>query len=183
MGNIYEPGPMEKTEWCNALDTPNWERLWEEINGTPRQAGWKPIAMKMVRKASRQKLTYADSPWNSGSSLIFRKTAIDKMKPLLEEYGELLPLECADAELWVYNPTVLIDALDKKASEGSRFADGRLMIIDKYVFYPDVVKGVDIFKLANERASSTFVTDRFVDLWKSSGLIGLRFDKLWSSPE
>lgn len=34
------------------------------------------------------------------------------------------------------------------------------MIIDKYVFYPDVVKGVDIFKLANDRARPTFVRSR-----------------------
>lgn len=183
MGNIYEPGPTEKTEWCNPLDTPNFNRLFEEINGTPRQSGWKPIAMEMVRKASRQKLKYADSPWRSACSLVFRKTVIDKMKPLLEEYGELLPLECSDAELWVYNPTVVLNALDDKASEGDRFEDGRFMIIDKYVFYPDVVKGVDIFRLGNRRSRPTFVSDRFVELWKSSGLVGLRFDKLWSSPE
>lgn len=183
MSSIYEPGIMERYEWCNPRNPAEYERFILEIDGTPRTATWKPIPVKLLHEAARQKMLRSDSPWHGSCSLIFRKTAIDKMKPLLEEYGELLPLECPEAELWVYNPTVVLDALDKKASEGSRFADGRLMIIDKYVFYPDVVKGVDIFKLANERASSTFVTDRFVDLWKSSGLIGLRFDKLWSSPE
>lgn len=182
MGSIYKPRPTETAEWCNPVNSDDFERLIVEINGTPRRVGWKPMPMKLIHKTLRKKFTYSDSPWNGSSSLIFRKPAVEKMKPILEEYGELLPLVCPDAELWVYNPTVILDALDDQATQGSRFDDGRFMMIDKYVFHADVVRGIDVFKLVNRRASITFVSDRFVDMWNASGLKGLKFDKLWTSP-
>jgi len=137
------------------------------------------MQVKLLRKTLRQRFTYSDSPWSSSSRLIFRPSAIEKMKPILDTHGELLPLECPDAELWVFNPTIVLDALDENASVGT-LSNGRLILIKKYVFRPDVVAGIDMFKL-NRRASTTFVSDRFVDLWNASGLKGLKFDKLWSS--
>jgi hypothetical protein len=59
------------------------------------------------------------------------------------------------------------------------------MSIRKHAFHLDVLAGAEIFKLANLRASSTFVCQRFVDEWKAAGLKGLKFDstseerKLW----
>lgn len=181
MGHIFDVGPTEQTQWCQPVNRADYERFVEEINGTPRKSTWKPISMKLMHKARRYRVKYADSPWLGSDALIFRKSAVEKMQPILDAYGELLPLECADAELWVFNPKLVLDALDDTASEGPRFDDGRFMMIDKYVFHPDVVAGVDMFKLSTRRVSPTYVSDRFVDLWNASGLKGLTFDKLWSS--
>lgn len=181
MSSVYDVGPTEGTEWCNPVNKADFKRFVAEINGTPRRTTWTPIAMKLLRKTLRKRFKQSDSPWFGSDALIFRQSAIEKMKPILDIHGELLPLVCAEAELWVFNATFVLDALDDQASEGSRFDDGRFMSIDKHVFYPDVVVGVDMFKLVNRRVSPTFVSDRFVDLWNASGLRGLVFKKLWSS--
>jgi len=181
MGSIYEPGPTERAEWCNPVNSDDFEPLIAESTGASRKSIWKPAQVKMIRKTLRQRFTYSDCPWRSSTSLFFRPSAIEKMKPIFDACGELLPLECPDAELWVFNPTIVLDALDEKASKISRFSSGRIMSIDKYVFHADIVAGVDMFKLANLRASPTVVNDRFVDLWNASGLKGLEFKKLWSS--
>jgi hypothetical protein len=181
---IYKPGVTEGTEWCNSCGPTQSERLEAEINGTPRRDTWKPIAVKLIRKTMRHKFRQADAPWNSSNALIFRRSVLEKIGAILETNGELLPLECADAELWVYNPTNVLDAFDDKASVGERFDDsGYLYMVSKYVFYPDVVAGVDIFKLKGRRVSPTFVSEKFVEMWKTAGLTGLRFDKVWSSDE
>lgn len=178
MACVYVVGPAEGTEWCHTVNSDDLERLIVEIDGTPRRATWKPIPMKIMRKALRHRVKPSDSPFSSSSELIFRPSAIEKMKPILDAHGELLPLACPDAELWVFNPTIVLDALDNKASIGSRDADGEFIIIDKYAFHAGVVKGVDMFKLANWRASPTFVSDRFVDLWHASRLRGLVFKEM-----
>lgn len=55
------------------------------------------------------------------------------------------------------------------------------MMIRRHVFRADAVRDVDIFKIANPRVSQIFVSQRFVDLWKSSGLHGLTFPTVWES--
>jgi hypothetical protein len=180
---IYEPGVTERGEWCNTCTTEDFNRFRVELDGTPRRATWKPVCVKMIRRTLRHKFQQVDAPWYGSDLLIFRRSVLEKMGAILEANGELLPLKCADAELWVYNPTNVLAALDKEATVGDRFDDGCFAQITKYVFFPDVVAGVDVFKLKNERASSTYLSDRFVEMWKAAGLTGLRFDKVWSSEE
>lgn len=181
MGSVYKASSTERTEWCNPVTDEGSEQFRVELDGTPRRETWKPVRVKLLRKTSRRKLLSSDAPWHSTSNLIFRTSAIEKMKPILATHGELLPLECPDAELWVFNPTVVLDALDEQASVASRSIHGGIYLIDKHVFRVDVVAGVDIFRLANWRTGPTFLSDRFVDLWNASGLRGLEFKKLWSS--
>lgn len=181
MTTIYEPTVVEGSEWCNCSGPDQSKRLVTEINGTPRRDTWKPVCVKLIRRTTRHKFRQVDAPWYGSDVLIFRKSVLDKMGSILEANGELLPLQCEDAELWVYNPTNVLAALDKVATIGNRFDDGCFAQITKYVFFPDVVAGVDVFKLKNERASSTYLSDRFVEMWKAAGLTGLEFIKLWSS--
>jgi hypothetical protein len=180
---IYEPRVIERSEWCNTCTTEDFERLRSEIDGTPRRTTWKPVCVKLIRRTTRHTFRQADAPWYSRSTLVFRRSVLDRMGSILEANGELLPLQCEDAELWVYNPTNVLAALDKEATIGDRFDDGCFAQITKYVFFPDVVAHVEAFKLKNERASSTFLSERFVEMWKAAGLTGLRFDKVWSSEE
>ncbi len=45
---------------------------------------------------------------------------------------------------------------------------------------PDVISGVDIFKIPSLRVSPTYVSERFVERVKAAGLRGLVFNKVWS---
>lgn len=182
MGSIYDLCPTEGTEWCNPATDEASEFFRTGFTGASLRDTWKPVPMKMVQKTVRRKMRYADAPWRSSSSPVFRKSAVEKMRPILDEYGELLPLECPDAELWVFNATNILDAFDEETSVYSRSITGQIYLIDKYVFRPHVVDGIDMFKVASWRAGPTFVSDRFVDLWNASGLKGLKFDKLWAAP-
>jgi hypothetical protein len=178
---IYDPCGLDKYELCHPVDG-NFERFYDQINGTPRQASWKPVAMEIFHKDRGKKLLRSDSPWLGAYALIFRPSVLEALGPLLREYGELLPLECSETDLWVYNPTRVIDALDEEASSIRRFRSGRIMGIDRYVFKAHLIRGIDIFKLPNLRAESTFVSHRFVDLWTKSGLKGLEFTHVWAPP-
>ncbi len=56
----------------------------------------------------------------------------------------------------------------------------RIMDITQAAFIELMVRGLDIFRLPH-RASSTYVSERFVDRVHAAGLVGLEFNKMWSS--
>ena len=136
--------------------------------------------MHLIRKDRGKKLRESDSPWLSDQTLIFRAAPAMVLESMLTKYGELLPLECEEAELVAFNVTCVVDALDEQGSELTRFGDGRIMMIDRHAFRPSPIASVDAFKIPNLRFSPTYVSDRFVDLWKKSGLRGLSFTEIWS---
>lgn len=176
---IYDINSSEGYELCHPIREDDFGRINALIDGTERARTWSPIKMQIVTNDLGHSLRESDSPWLESHALIFRQRAIDALRPLLEANGELLPLSCDDADLWTYNPTHVLDALDVSASETKRFGDGRIILIDRHVFRPEFIQGVEIFKLSCLRVSPTFVGKAFVDAWKSARLRGLEFTKVW----
>jgi hypothetical protein len=179
---IYKPLGANGFELCHPLDKEDYERLNIEIGGTSLQASWKPISVQLIREDEGRALASSDSPWLGYGPLIFRPVVVEALGPLLREYGELLPLTCSEADLVIYNPSRVIDALDEAASSVMRFPDGRIMLIQKHVFRGDVVGESDIFTIPEKRVRPIFLSHRFVDRWKASGLKGLEFKQVWASP-
>ncbi|MBI5161266.1 MAG: hypothetical protein HY996_07625 [Micrococcales bacterium] len=54
------------------------------------------------------------------------------------------------------------------------------MRITRHAFRPDVISGLDIFKIPSLRVSPTYVSERFVERVEAAGLRGLVFNKVWS---
>jgi hypothetical protein len=178
-GAIYTPWARFEYERCHPVDPADFERITALVNGEPRRQTWTPIAMQFFRDKNARHRRESDSPWLGPHALIFRPRAIEALGPLLDQYGELLPLLCRGAEVWMYNPIRVLDALDEQASAVARFSSGRIMVVDRYVFRPDVVRDVAIFKLPNLRAGPALVGDEFVERWEAAGLTGLDFEEVW----
>ena len=176
---IFEPSSPRNYELCHPVKPEDFERINTLINGTHRFDSWNPIPMEIIREDEGRRLLESDSPWLGSDALIFTLRAVDALGSFLQEHGELLPLLCSDADIMIYNPTRLLDALDEGASTGLR-VDGRIIWIKRHMFRPDVIKGNDIFKIKTLRVSPTFVSQRFVDLWNSAGLKGLEFKQIWA---
>lgn len=150
------------------------------IDGTPRGDAWTPVPMKIISKEKRRRtLRRADAPWLSSNILILRPQAAEAMRPLLASYGELLPLACEQTELAAFNAFNIIDALDENASVVERFDDGRIWIVDKYMFHRAAIQDAKIFKITSLRPSPLFIGEEFVERWRAAGLEGLDFKQVW----
>jgi hypothetical protein len=176
VSEIFKPTRQDGFELCHPVDGEDFATFRTLINGHPQGHSWTPIEVQFITEDRGRRLRPADAPWLGTHALIFRPSVVDALGRELRAYGELLPLACSDAELVVFNPTRLLDALDEDASSVNRFDDGSLIWIDHHVFHPEVVRGVDIFKIPNLRSSPTFVNEAFVKLWQDAGLRGLEFD-------
>lgn len=177
---IYTPLGADGYELCHPINPDDFEKINIEVNGAPRRSGWKPIQMEIVRNDAGRQLIASDSPWLGSHALVFKRRAVEKLENELLTYGELLPAKCASADVWIYNPTRVLDALDEAAASVLRFDDGRIMLIQRYAFKEDDVRDIDVFKIPGIRVSPTFVSQAFVDRWNGSSLKGLEFRKVWS---
>jgi hypothetical protein len=179
---IYSAIGREECERCQPIDQDDFHQITALIYGTERQRSWLPIKMRLIKEDQGRRFQDSDSPWLGSDALIFRRIAADILRPVLEAYGELLPLACSDADLLIYNPTQVLDALDESASGLRRFSSGEIMMINRHVFRPEAIGKAQIFKISRLRVSDTFVQQPFVDLWKASRLRGLDFKQVWEGP-
>ncbi len=177
---VFLPQPTEDSELCQPVEDADFESFIELVNGVPRAGSWRPIRVELIGEDEGRALSPCDSPWLGEHALIFRIRALDAMRELLEQSGELLPLACADSHLSVFNCTHLLDALDASASDLVRFSSGRVMHIGRYVFRKEVIGDAAVFKIPDLRASPTYLSERFVDAWRAAGLTGLEFQEIWA---
>jgi hypothetical protein len=177
--DISEPMVTEGYEWINCVNQEDYE-VFAAFDGSPRSTHWKPILVRRVRADARHAFKASDFPWLGSHALVMRRTAVDTLRDVLEAHGEILPLATEDdVELFVLNARV-VDALDEARSSLMKFpGTNRIMRIKKVAFVDSRIRDLDMFRLPH-RASSTYVSDRFVQRVKSAGLRGLKFNKVWS---
>jgi hypothetical protein len=175
---FFEAGCANRYELVHPLAPEDFECLHALIDGTPRAESWQPIKVEVVRENIGMRLQRSDAPWFGGHALVFDAKAVHALETLLIHSGELLALQCDDRDLHVFNPSAVVDALNETESTIERFRDGRIRHIRKHVFKADLVRPLLAFKLPH-RASSAYLSQRFVDAWEKAGLRGLTFDCVW----
>jgi len=180
MWDVYVPVRADGFELCRPVNRQDSATIDRLINGKRRSASWHPVVVRLIGEHEGRKLLPSDSPWFGSHALIFGPTARDALGAELHRFGEHLPLECATAELVVYNPVYVVDGLDEDRSVVERTSDGQIRRIVNLAFRTREIVGLHVFKLLNVPVSPTFVTGRVVELWTQARLGGLEFRKVWS---
>jgi hypothetical protein len=176
---VYEPRVRPGMEWVLPVHDTDHEYLWH-LGATSRRANWRPmpVAMLLVDDEGEPRAE-ADLPWLGGDVLVLRERAVSVLAPLLDLYGELLPLACAEADLWLFNVLTVVDALDEDNSELVRFDNGDILHVERYQFRPNLVAGLAVFKVPQLLRGPLFVGDEFVGAVEAAGLRGPEFMQRW----
>jgi hypothetical protein len=179
MGIVYVPQVADNFEWVNAVDKQDYEAFLQ-LDGQRRAATWLPIAVRRVRADYRHGFIPSDFPWLGSDALIMRRSAVEALRDILDENGEVLPLSTDDdVELFVMNART-VDALDEANSSLLKFpGTDRIMDIKEVAFIASKIEGIDLFRLPH-RSTPTYVSERFVARVKAAGLCGLEFKQVWS---
>jgi hypothetical protein len=176
---VCEPGCRPGFEWVLPVRDTDHEYLWS-LDGTPRRSTWRPVPVaRLTVEDDGTPLMAADLPWLGGHVLVLREHAVTALGPLLTRHGELLPLDCPDADLWLFNTLTVVDALDEERSELTRFDDGGILAVDRYEFRPDVVAGMAVFKVPQLLRGPLFLGDEFAAA--AEGLTGLDLTGVWQT--
>lgn len=178
---VYRPTVDEGFEWVVAVADADFE-VFRSFDGSPRRSGWVPVRVRLLTEDERgQPFEESDFPWLGSHALVLRKRAVDALGSVLADVGELLPLACDDAELWVLNVCRVVDALDEGRSQLVRFGTGRIMKVERHIFRPESVEGQLVFKIPQLLRGSVFMTDDFIHV--VTGLRGLGFELVWEDRE
>lgn len=175
---VYEFEMQEKFEWVIPDADDDFE-IFRTFNGTTRSSTWTPIRMKLLREG--EATLPSDMPWFRDGVPVLKRTAVDALGPLLRNDGEFLPLECNEADLWAFNGTTILDALDVDRSDLVRFSSGRIMRVNSYVFRSDRLQNVFAFKVPGLLRSALFVTEEVVV--RAATLTGVGFKLLWEGDQ
>lgn len=179
---IYRAVSFERREIIHPVDDADWENFTVRLNGRPQKENWTPIPVRIVKEEyDGTKWMPATSPWLGSHALVFKEDAAIKLGAFLTDAGELLPLECADEPLYVWQPLCIVDALDIDSSDVSRFSDGRLMRIRRHAFRSEMLDGVVAFKIPNLRSSCIYLSERAVQVMSPVVSDGLGFEVIWDS--
>jgi hypothetical protein len=176
---VFQPRVPEGFEWVVCGDERDFE-VFHDFDGTPRRDTWTPVSVRILRHDEHGvRLSPAELPWLGSHVLVLTAMAANVLRRDLEPFGELLPLSCDDAELYVYNALRVIDALDEDHAELVRFSSGRILKIVRHAFRPAAVKDVHVFKIPQMLRGSIFVTTEIVAAARSAGLKGTEFEQIW----
>ena len=182
MTSIHKYSSIENSELCHPAHSVDFDIFSDMVNGFTRSKEWEPIEVEIIHEDESGKLCYSDAPWLGSHAPIFRRRTLSLLEDLLRGHGEFLPLACEEEDLYVFNVTRLINALDVQNSTVSRFSSGKLMRITQYSFHEDRLHGAVLFKIPDLRVSPVFCSQIFVDSWRSAGFTGLDFPLIWRSP-
>jgi hypothetical protein len=177
---IYIPAVVEGAEWISLRDPDQWETFYALCG--PVGSDWQAPQMQFIEE--QEDLTarqYSDFPWCLHTVLVVRDRALPLLRPMLEQYGEVLPLLCEDP-VWLFNATKIIDALDEERSTIARFTDGAVLAIEKHAFHSDAIGDAEIFRLPG-RASNIYVRETVVRRIGELGLAGTAFDLVWADED
>jgi len=178
---LFEPEVCPGFEWVRPVDDADHEYLWS-LDGTPRQEGWRPIPVtRLTVDDAGQPWSESDFPWLGAHVLVMRERAVAALEPALRSCGELLPLSCPDADLWLFHSLAVAEPSTSRASSIVRFSDGEILTVERYAFHPDKVPNVPIFKVPQLLRGPLFITDDFVDQVKANDLTGFGCSAVWTS--
>jgi len=127
--------------------------------------------------------------YNMGRDLVFDDKVFQLMGDLLECVGEVFPIQVDGAgQLYILNPTLRYDALDKDNYTPQGVIDGEPYGIEKYAFVPDALGNSSLFLLPKLKPGPLFAIsgrqpegDEFISRYLKHKLTGLSLEELWSN--
>jgi len=179
-----------------SADLDNYQNLYVEdtvhryINDhfhdrVPLRDSWKPLEVSILQ-FKRCGVDYGALPANDfpkvGGMPVFSKRAVDSLRTILTDNGEVLPLlfEGKADIYFAFNPLRLVDALDEDRSRLRRISTGQVTAIEAYEFHPSRLNGETFFKIPQQRGR-LYVTDGFLQRVVEASLTGFLFKPVWSS--
>ena len=153
----------------------------QSFDGRKKKEFWEPLPV--MRMEPEKNLELSDAP---GFTIpVFSKTALEILRPLIQNSVEELELQFQEAEYLGINVTTVLDVIDYSKSEYRMYSDGkRIMAFQKYAFkICDELLSNNIFKIVDEPRRRAFVSETFKQAVEKNNLTGFRFKLVWDSEQ
>ena len=150
----------------------SWINQWD---GRPFSTSWSPIKPDVYPRR-----LIGNFPGLAGNLPVFDETAWSNLKSLIGDHVEALPLESPDHDwppVYMINVTTILDCLDFNQAIVERFEEGMILSIQHFVFKPETVRQIPIFRIKDCELYTVIVSQEFREVVESLSLKGL----LWKT--
>jgi hypothetical protein len=154
-----------------------WFEVFNRLSIGVRCADWwEPVRMEWLpARVRKNRGKPVDFIGLMGNGLAFSDRAAEILIPLVGDVIELLPLAHDEpGRFQVVNMLDIVDCLDEEHSQYERYDNGKIMIVDKYVFKPGSTDGHHLFK-CKQCLLHDLVSAEFKALVEEKGLVGAYF--------
>ncbi len=151
-----------------------------EYKGIPVAKEWKKVEVEITFRGEQGMHEPDIMDFGGLTGFAITSHTKDVLKDLILPYCELLPVDLAGSEIYIVNPTVILNCLDYDSSiMEPRPPLYKTKKIVKYVFRKDI-DYPPIFRIVDS-AFGIFVNEDLVERLEENGLIGYKADELWDS--
>lgn len=123
---------------------------------------WSPIEICLSTQSLTDAKPLPDFSQLPPNIFLFSRYAVDALHDLLTSNGCLYPTTSEIGQFWAYRVTTYLQGMVESESDVRRNQGGRINQIKRISFNPDLITGVDIFKIP-ELPIRAFVSQRFAD--------------------
>lgn len=164
--------------------SPNINNRTIHYEGTPIIENIGEIEWSNVKNISKETYSWdnmdkshCDCPFIIGSVPVFPYSVLDILKPLfVGQKIQIIPIRVEDGQYAIVNTTEVLDGvLNEKKSKLTRFQDGRIMDVEKYILKP-LKYCSNMFKL-REFPVFTFISETLYNTIHKLGLSGIVFEE------
>lgn len=165
---------------CTGCNLDNYDPMFH-FDGSSKAAGWQPRTL--IR--SKNKIAMGDYvSCLEGGVMILEENAAAKLEAVMGRV-EKLPLNCNFGDYLAINIMDVLACIDYGNSKfllaSEESTDGRpnIMYFEKYAFLKEKLNGFHAFKIVDDRESSIFVDETFVESVAAQGVTGFKFELVW----
>ena len=151
------------------------------FNGNPIE-NWKPIHLsERLPENPKMKEKLGDVSFVVGTTPLLTPKAYEILYPYIKDYAQLLETTTDYGNMFLVNVTNVNDCLNYDSSEILRFPfpPHRIMRIDKFGFFEERLKDVELFQIPEMNNSFPFVTEGLKNIIEENGLVGFRFELIY----
>lgn len=175
--------PSTDYEWVVLRDevADDWDLLQRLRRLPEREDAWRPVPVALVSPTTSRAALPASMPWWSGvpNVLVLRDAAIGSVGALLRPHGELLDLECDQADLQVFCAPLLEDALIESRSVLHSPTGSAYVRLERGAFDSSQVGDLRAFTIPVGRSRQLCLTTDIVEGIRSSGHgAGVEFEEI-----
>lgn len=149
---------------------------WPDFEGQRQIGNWKRFKATVKQNKPIANFTDIDP-----GILVCDSYALLKVRDLLKDEVEILPIEIDSLDMKILNVINVVDCLDEESSVIEYYPNSKdIRQIKQYSFNLDLLDDVLLFKIPQFSRTEVFCTDLFKELVTRNSLTGLLFEVVYS---
>jgi hypothetical protein len=147
---LYSPGLADLSFAPTAVETHEDREAFLAPRSASSENTWRPPFVKVIEQDEHGRdLLQTEVLTLLSGYLVFRRSAVTTVAPIVDPYGSFLPINTSSGQRWAFLPKNYVDGLDEEQSGATYFAGSdRIKGFSSIIVDSREVAQIGVFRLA-----------------------------------